>query len=172
MREVYLVDENDDAAGFELLIHWLYKGVIPSIPTDCIEGEPWKVVEADVTPAVIPYHNLYYMAEKWCASLLKNQVLDEICKFHRLTGTHMHPDLIVKGFINTSESSPMRDYLAHAGGFAMEQINKRRYVSKLCESEQDVALEILQNIIFIADFSYLEDPNLKPGEEFHEVTGH
>jgi len=173
MGEIYLSDENDNPAAVELFIHWLYKGAIPSVPTEGLDRVSWEIMATNGTLAMlIPYHDLYYMAEKWCASLLKNEILEEIRNFHRDTATLIHPDLIVKGFVNTSESSPLRRYLADACAFAFSIGDKPKYVSVLCDSKQDVALgnELFQKLILLGDFGGAHDPDFKPASDYHEVV--
>ena len=173
MGEIYLSDENDNPAAVELFIHWLYKDAIPSVPREGIWRLSWEYMDTNGTLAMLrPYHDLYYIAEKWCAPLLKDEILDKIREFHRRTSTFVHPDLIVKGFINTSESSPLRRYLAQAGAFALKQNEKQTYLSKLCESNQDVALKILQKFVLLRDFGSAQNPDDFTEDDFRELINH
>ncbi|MCJ1419905.1 hypothetical protein MMC32_006261 [Xylographa parallela] len=84
MGEIYLSDENDNPAAVELFIHWLYKDAIPSVPREGIWRLSWEFMDTNGTLAMLrPYHDLYYIAEKWCAPLLKDEILD---KFENFTG--------------------------------------------------------------------------------------
>ena len=113
---MYLKDEFDDPAAFKLVLHWLYKGFVPPVTRkDAMRKLPLKDMEdKGVLLLLATYHRLYYMAEKWCSESLRDAVLYQIRVFHSTTAITVHLKQIIEGFMNSSESSPLRQYLLEA----------------------------------------------------------
>ena len=151
-NQIHLNDEADDLAAFDLFCQWLYLEKLQAIP----HREAWPCIGSaemetlGFLDAKAPYHSLYYLAEKWCASSLKNATLECIRSFHKRTGICHHPSAIVKGYANTSKGSLLHRYLCDAAAFNTKESSRDEFISLLSSTvgsqEQEVWEDILRAI--------------------------
>ena len=120
-----LVDVN--IAAFGLFVDWVYRDSLNPIVWTDLDTIIWNDMKASLGTKRTddrcainlarerPYHEVYYLADKWCLDDLKKLAMDAIQAFHELTKTDVHPCLIDSGFRNTVAypgSKKFRRYLA------------------------------------------------------------
>ncbi|MCJ1434598.1 hypothetical protein MMC27_003967 [Xylographa pallens] len=173
-HEIYLKEKIYDPAIFEMVSRWLYKGAIPPIiRTEAMKGVGVNdMKEKCVLAAVIAYHRLYYMAEKWDSSSLRTAALDAIRSFHQTIGTGVHPSEIIEGFINTPEGSAMRKYLIDAGAYALRSSDAIDFLRILKATTgsgvKNVVLQILEQLILRGSYQHMGDPDKKQSVYYNE----
>ena len=172
----------DDALAFRLFIDWLYCGYIPPIPfnRDWV-GQSVQTMEASgQLDAEGPYHQLYYMAEKWLIHSLANQVIDFIRNFHNGTQTTVYPEFVVMGYHNTHDKSPLREYLMRSVAFVTSQYSNRdkstldedyfsafRTGSSVAES--DVLRDVLKHFVHMRCIKATDNPHMGDPGKYHVV---
>ncbi|MCJ1244936.1 hypothetical protein MMC30_002137 [Trapelia coarctata] len=126
----------EDPEGFSLFFDWLYRGCIPPIKISKASEQSDNPESADSTTA---YHRLYYMAEKWCLDALCDQAMDCIRAYHKASDKTVTTKLLVAGYKNTHEKSPLREYLCRNTAYGIYE--KEDYV------EMQEAPEILADVL-------------------------
>ncbi|MCJ1434599.1 hypothetical protein MMC27_003968 [Xylographa pallens] len=174
---VALDDEIEDPIAVELFCHWLYRGSLPNISEESNQKDLLveKIDDSGVLAAEIPYHHLYYMADKWCMTLLKNQTMDCIKYFHDHIGQWVHPQLIVQGFEHTPTNSPLRRYLTESAAcLCLNKESNPDTLVALTEAigpqSQDIwpaMLDVIKNKMLTAGIE-MDDPDLKDNKAFHD----
>ena len=170
---MYLDDKLDDPLAYALFSHWLYRRALPAIGCD-INGKKRNTSPLQYSPeAEEPYHNLYYLAEKWCASQLKAKTLRCIQEYHLSIDGYMDPKFIIDGYTNTPTGSSMRRYLADYGAYVFSCGNREFFsFSKGSEAQfhvedQDIWLDIID--VLQNNLTYkLENPASKPENAYSE----
>lgn len=169
--DIIILPEEEPAA-FELFVDWLYRGRIPDIPVKDGWGNlSFKAMETEgFLDVEATYHDLYYMAEKWCIVALKTHIMDRIRRFHFLTDTTVHPSLIEAGYVNTAEGSTMREYLSRAGAFALKYPSSDYVLgirNHLQSSSQDFLLDVLGIFRDGLDVHAIKDPDCEGKHRSH-----
>ncbi|MCJ1380162.1 hypothetical protein MMC17_003265 [Xylographa soralifera] len=174
---VNLNEEIEDPIAVELFCHWLYRGSLPDIPEDFVQEDfPDEESKGSaILAAETPYHHLYYMAEKWCMTSLKNQTMDSIRHFHRKIGRWVHHELIVEGFQHTPTNSPLRRYLTESAACSCLLVGPGPHIldfftETIGLQSQDIwpaILGVIRNMVLGNDI-VLDDPDIKDDEDFHD----
>lgn len=115
---------------------WLYRGRILPIEIPKASEQSDKSDSADPTTA---YHRLYYMAEKWCLEALCDQSMDCIRAYHKASDKTVTTKLLVAGYKNTHEKSPLRKYLCRNAAFGVYE--KDDYVDM--QEEPEILADVL-----------------------------
>ena len=165
MQEMYLSDKIDDPLAYTLFSHWLYRQTLPAMGWNGDLDDINKSQYLSNTEEA--YHNLYYLAEKWCVPKLKAKALQRIREYHCSTQVCMASKFVVSGYANTSKGSSMCRYLAECGAYLFST-GVRTFLSGSKCIEQDIWLDIIDMLRSSIE-GILEDPDFKPESEFSEM---
>ncbi|MCJ1286690.1 hypothetical protein MMC26_006036 [Xylographa opegraphella] len=176
---VNLNEEMDDPVAVELFCHWLYRSSLPEIPGNldredgCIES----MKGFGFLAAETPYHRLYYMADKWCITSLRNHIIDRIVLFHVNTLSCVHPQLIVEGFEHTPKSSPLRRYLAESAAcMCINSDSKSVVLALLAERIGPQSQDVWPAIVGVIQKKletnkiFMVDSDFKGAKEFNDTV--
>ena len=173
-----------DPAIFELFLEWVYRRTLdpPSIKQDSIDSRglfsmsrvyrgtvhPFPAISEDVLEeayaAEAPYHELYYLAERWSIDALKNVIIDKIREFHHRAKVCIDPDFIIAGYINTSRGSPLRKYLAVCAVFhVFDQIHDkglvRDSIGHLAKGGESLPVDLIKDMLAGRVLKCIDNPN-------------
>ena len=162
----------DDPAAFELFLVWIYrlsmKSIDPSSPEKMSSGYN-------------AHYNLFFLAEKWSAQMLKNHVLDSIMDADEKTCSLAGLKRIQNVYSNTPPRSNLRRYLAYKVAFvirSLDQSSRVDYVAKYMETATNNCLDFYKDIVLLlaqSDFQSIDDlPSCyfhehEPGKECHRI---
>ena len=173
----------DDATAFRLFVDWLYCGTIPAVPFRREwMGQSVKTMKSSgQLDAERPYHQLYYMAEKWLIYPLANHAIDFIRNFHNGTETTVHPKLVIMAYHNTRETSPLREYLLQSAAFAISLYSndpdKKKKQNEFFQAmnsgssagESDVLYDLLKHYAHTGSIKTTHNPHIGDSQKYHIV---
>ena len=174
-----------DPIAFELFIVWLYQRTIDKIPRrhlakrrahhtlDDSDIDDYDKNSDDFDYHDGPYYALYFLAEDWGISQLKNLVMDRIREYNKATDTICTASQIEDIYKHTSANSPFRQYVVEQFLFLNSLESVDDHSVKIKERLNVKAEDFLMDVFKVVrgtkrNASMYPDPDKKPRCSFHD----